>query len=81
MCIRDRGIAQHCPKKVHILLTGSPHPHRLCFARRSALSAKPACQKDDETYQQNEADTASAERWPTKIETAATEQEKKHDYK
>ena len=44
----------------------------------SALRAKPAHQIDDKADQQNQADTAAAERWPSVVKTAAAEQEEQH---
>ena len=49
------------------------------IAAASALSAKAACQKDDEAHKQDETNSATAYGGPSEVKAAAAKQEKKDD--
>ena len=51
------------------------------MAVTSGFRAESAHKVDDKTYQQNQTKSSSADGRPTKVKTAATEQEKKNKYK
>jgi hypothetical protein len=47
----------------------------------ASRAAESACDIDDKTYQQNQANPAAADDGTTEVKPAATEQEKQNNYK
>jgi len=79
--VSEASIGYQRRKEMHSRLRRGRCPHHRRPIGCSAFRAKPAHQKDDEAYQQNESDPASANGGAPKIKAAAAEQEKEHDHK